>query len=426
MNQASSAAPEPPGGISSRAPTRALRTYRIRLETLSPVFVGVGGKETLSPYTDFVQVGRELIYLDPRKLEGMLATRSELMDAFVAGVRTGMDPSGTRSEFDLAQFIRERLATQPEVLALRRVPVCGQIGRNQVERHIHNAGRPYIPGSSLKGAMRTAILYTWLLEHEEGQRFLTALADAVRQLWSAHGRYVSDSVPGWLVHKTREELQRFSEERLFGPLQSRDAAFRGPELRFLRISDTEPLPRELLRVERVSRFKLRDASLVSPQWSEVLPEHVETTFSLTIEPATVRPGLEFLNELSLDGLLRRLKRFAADNLEHELNVLDEHESVEALNEIYNVYVGLIEQSAPADACLLRVGRGKTYFDNSLGLALWQQDRELFQQFRKLLGLGQNPRTRKLVLGRFPTTRSYVAEHGEPALPLGWVKLTIVR
>ncbi|HEU0078285.1 MAG TPA: type III-A CRISPR-associated RAMP protein Csm5 [Longimicrobiaceae bacterium] len=407
------------------------RNHRFELETLSPVRVGAGQDAVLSPYTDFVQEGGHLVYLDPRKLERALAAQSmSVMDEFARGVRSRMN--NTRSDFELADFICTRLGTTPAALALRRVPVGGAVRHAQVRRHISNGGQPYIPGSSLKGAFRAAILYCWLLDSQEGHRFVEELAVIVERLWQAFGRQIEeaerhyregniregDRLAGSIPNRVRPELRPFSEERLFGGLTG---GVNGPEMRFFRLSDTVPLPADVLQVAEVTRIKLFNAQTVSPQWSEVLPRGVRTTFALSIEPRFTRPDLRFLNDESVEPLLERLDRFAADCVEWEMDVLD-NLSVDALNDVYNEVLGVEERDLPQQAARMRLGAGKTYFDNSLGLSLHRHDFRIFERFRRLLGLGRNPQFRRFSSERFPATRSYVIERGRPTEPLGWVQI----
>lgn len=424
--------------------TDSPRYYRhhFTLETLSPVRVGAGPESVLSPYTDFVQDGRDLIYLDPRKLERALEGQPRgIMDEFVRGVRTRMN--NNRSEFELADFIRDRLGTTPAKLALRHVPIRGDVKHAQVRRHLSNGGQPYIPGSTLKGAFRTAILYGWLQDEPAGRDLVERLSAAVERLWQQYGRQLEEAeqlyregrkqdgnrIAGPIPGRVGDALSEFSEKQLFGDLNDKtrpgDAhEGRGPEMRFLRLSDTAPVRADTLRVAQVARIKLANAQMVAPQWSEVLPRGVTTRFTLTIEPRFTRPGLTFLNAGSPEPLLERLDRFAADCLEWEADVLDNLSEVDALNDIYNTVVELEERERPERATRLRLGAGKTYFDNSFGLALWKRDARVFEHFRKLLGLGRNPVFRRFSRERFPATRSYVVDRGTPVEPLGWVQLSV--
>jgi CRISPR-associated protein Csm5 len=418
-----------------------LYVHRLEMETLSPVLVAAGPESRLSPYTDFVQDGLELLYLDGRKLEDALGVQpAGVIDEFVRGVRSGMN--NNHSEFDLSTFIRSRLGVHPATLARRRVPIQGRVYRNHVRRQISSGGQPYIPGSTLKGAIRAATLYRWLTETAAGKQCVDRLAKATGLLWERHGSRLREAeahfregrkrdgerLASAVERDTWETLAPSPEQELFGaPLGNRT---RGSEMRFLRVSDSDPLPGSCIRVAQIARFKLADASMVSPQWSEVIPRGARTGFSVSVEPRFTRPGLEFLNDCSPEPLLRCLDAFAADNLKWELDTLDEFGDAEALDDVYDTVVGIDEYPSHAGNANLRIGAGKTYFDNSLGLALRKKDPQLFERFRRLLGLGRNPREKQFSAKRFPATRSYVMERvgkeSVPREPLGWVRVTIAQ
>lgn len=412
------------------------RVHEMELVTLSPVSVTAGRDAVLSPYTDFVQERGVLVYLDPKKLERALASASSTaMDEFVRGVRARMD--NNRSDFDLRSFLRERLRASPEDLAMRRVPVDGNVNRNQVRRHVTDAGRPFIPGSTIKGAVRTAVLYHWLVEEPAGKVFVGRMVDEVGKVWKTLEGRVKEAdrlaaeergkdanrVARDVQRQTLNQLREFSDEALFGPLNDRRL---GAEMRRIRVSDTGVLPPETIRVAEVRRIKVRDATTVSPQWREVIPARVRTRFRIEVTPPFARPDLAFFNDPSPNALLARMQRFAEDALGWEVDVLESLEDVRDLTPIYNAVEDIEAREPGPGAALVRLGSGKTYFDNSLGLAIRARDKAAFTRFRRLLGLGRNPRSGRDTEGRFPATRSYVVRNGKISEPLGWVFVRAVR
>ncbi|MFQ3599598.1 MAG: hypothetical protein SNJ66_14795, partial [Chloroherpetonaceae bacterium] len=69
--------------------TEKLRTWQVTLTTLSPLFIGSG--KTLSPYSDFIQEGNTLIYLNQKKIEEAIADKPELIDEYVKEIRKKMN-----------------------------------------------------------------------------------------------------------------------------------------------------------------------------------------------------------------------------------------------------------------------------------------------------------------------------------------------
>lgn len=71
--------------------TAKLQTFKVALSMLSPVFIGGGEQATLSPYTDFIQQGNQVIIIDQHKLQNALGIKTDLIEEFVQGIRCGFD-----------------------------------------------------------------------------------------------------------------------------------------------------------------------------------------------------------------------------------------------------------------------------------------------------------------------------------------------
>jgi CRISPR type III-A-associated RAMP protein Csm5 len=87
--------------------TDKLRTWNVTLTTLSPLFIGSG--KTLSPYSDFIQEGNNLIYLNQKKIEEAISNKPELIDEYVKEIRRKMD--NTKSDASLKDFITDPIKT---------------------------------------------------------------------------------------------------------------------------------------------------------------------------------------------------------------------------------------------------------------------------------------------------------------------------
>ena len=399
------------------------------------MFIGGGEHHVLSPYTDYVEEDRQVLVLDPGKMEEALAERPELIDEYVAGIRANMD--NTRSNFSLTTFIRNRLEMAPADLASAPLPIRGgTLGKNQIRRHIADAGRPFIPGSTLKGAFRTAVYFAWLTRDEEGKAHLKELGERTEQLWKERGSDVEkiDSLyqegKKYKARSLEKEIRdllledkTFSETHLFGKLSdSSNPHFRGPDFRFFRVSDSSLLDAGTVEITEVDRIKLREVQKVSPQWCETIRPASMATFHLSVEATFQSPFLQSLFGDGIEPLIEVVHRFAEASIDYELETLKRHDEPElqGVSRFYRNELKSREKSP--NTCLMRIGFGKTYYDNSIGLALYHHDKEVFRHFRKLLGLGRNPVSKKLVEGRFPTTRSFAAHDARPDAPLGWVEL----
>ncbi|NTV08547.1 MAG: hypothetical protein HGA81_08090, partial [Chlorobium limicola] len=122
--------------------TKPLATFKLRLTTLSPLFIGAGEEHNLSPYSDYVQRSDSLIYIDTEKLQEAIQGDKALVDAFVNGMRQF---DNNHSTFVLEDFIKGQLGMEIDDFASRVVKIEGNSKKAHIRRFISTAGKPFIP-----------------------------------------------------------------------------------------------------------------------------------------------------------------------------------------------------------------------------------------------------------------------------------------
>lgn len=135
----------------------------IKIQTLSQVHVGSG--IFLQKDNDFIVVdgsdGSDIFVIDPNKLGQIIGTDQATIDQWVSCVERG----------NSADFINTRTAGHnPKEYAKRRITNFANFNNTQgtLKECLHDGlGRPYIPGSSIKGAIRTAVVST--LANQKGK-----------------------------------------------------------------------------------------------------------------------------------------------------------------------------------------------------------------------------------------------------------------
>ena len=129
-------------------------------------------------------------------------------------------------------------------------------------------------------------------------------------------------------------------------------------------------------------------------------------------------GFQFLDQQSIAELLDILNGQSRESCERELQELEHApRDFEPFRKFYEKLLDAINKIGVQDA-IVRLGGGKTWFDNSIGFAIDQDEfgpEFLFGAYLKLLKLGNLP---------FPSTRSAVLRNNLPAQPLGWVKISL--
>lgn len=242
-----------------------LEQYELRLKTDGPVFVGTGASLSKVEYCYFPAKGLIAVLDDDRFLDYLVARRlTDLYEAFM-GRAAQMD------RVDLMRdFLRPNLVTEADVskFTAYTIRVQGSLddGHSRKEIYLFHqnaAHEPYIPGSSVKGALRTAILTKMLLEKPWSGAFSGGKFDAAnletaylntRNLTGKqsdpknsvmHGLSISDSLP-----VPREKMALYQKEDLFtgeaGETKRinllRECAVPGTEFRFSLTVDRKICP----------------------------------------------------------------------------------------------------------------------------------------------------------------------------------------
>ncbi|MCC5918818.1 MAG: type III-A CRISPR-associated RAMP protein Csm5 [Cryomorphaceae bacterium] len=144
--------------------------FEIEIELLSPLVINSG--EQLSPLTDYFVEDKTdysiLHYVDRQKLMDQLSLDEKLFQRYQNEVSTinVNKPSANRI---LNKILEEKLLL---VSSGKKATYYGG-NTTQLSAIIKSNGLPYIPGSSIKGAIKNAFLYHWLVITEKGKRELS-------------------------------------------------------------------------------------------------------------------------------------------------------------------------------------------------------------------------------------------------------------
>ncbi|NTV07432.1 MAG: type III-A CRISPR-associated RAMP protein Csm5 [Chlorobium limicola] len=375
-----------------------MTSHTIKLTTLSPLHIGAGDEHILSPYSDYVQRGDMLIYIDTEKLQDAMQGDKALVDAFVNGMRQF---ENNRSTFSLEQFITSTLGQEIDDFAAHVVKIEGDCKKAHIHRFISTAGKPFIPGSSLKGAIRTAVLVDWLLNRKAGEPIFNQIRENVNK-------------------RDRRSLKEMNpEQACFGTI-SRDV------FRNLRISDSVFIDASNLIVDGMKRVALpsekkkKQQQSSIPQWSEVIGPSFETTFSLSMTTPLDKTGFDFLDHQSVTKLFPIINRISHESC---LRELDELEEFDEFRDFFRFYEDLEHniKSLDCNEAILRLGGGKTWFDNSIGLSIDNEELGPESLLKKYLDLVLDVKH-----DPFPSTRSAIVRSDVPVYPLGWIKLTLLK
>ncbi len=377
--------------------------YDVTLTTLSPLHIG-SGQELLRDYDYAVHAGRTWRINEDALLDAALGQES---------------PDQKSAEWDAA------LLSQPAVNLLleedfkpdsslfryvaRGVPRSEDKGAQLREQIKDVWDRLYLPGSSLKGALRTLL----------AEIILTIEKQPVRV------NYREDRRGRYQVKRAGNLL----EQDAFRPAATEDRRADNPNhdlMRALQVADSAP-------VEAADGLAVVNAQVITRRG-----------YGSPVEVEAVGPGIAFNTTILLDKYLfgsRAEQRLQFGSRRFQIlqqlpglartvvgqTIAAEADAYGRLNapQVRGFYGGLVKlltEELQGDEFLIRVGWGTGWGDKTLGERLTPD--ELFTA-RQRFNLGRPPGARDWRPRRdevFPASRRVAMRGGQPWLPFGWLRV----
>ena len=455
------------------------------VQCLSPVHIGTG--KELDPF-DYIVDGQRYMRVDldavlerltPAQADALAAWLSERADRIVGLEEQRVYGSERKQLNDRISEIRREMqllnfpgadAALKEALrkdaALRRYGGDRGFERNlQVREQVKDADEtPLIPGSSLKGALRTALAFVALEEMGPAERQAVGrrLEQKVRQAEAAKTRRSQRD-----VRRLQESIGQAIEQAVFrcgkqqqGRIDYSDIHY--DLMRAVSISDTYEAKAELIVpqiytfVESRSRdgrtrlasqapliaeahapgntFRLRlqiNGALLRAasrnRWID-FEQRVQRAFGPEVARLLPNASDEQIEQAVIARVEAAAQRFAQAVVAAEQGWEDAHGhgSTNALKDFYNRLDSLIQKGQVP----LRLGWGSHFMATTLLLLLKEDTgwrpilKRCFEAFD--LGLpphrGQSRGPRTIDLDDFPRSRRLVAADRQPVAPLGWIAL----
>jgi CRISPR-associated protein Csm5 len=369
--------------------------YRVKLTTLTPLHIGTG-TELLNEY-DFKVVGDKTYRLNVDAVFDYVLTGDvEHLDRRLLETPPGrlVEPGDLAAHPELAGYVLDG-APQPK-----------SEGAGRVREQIKDArGRLYLPGSSVKGALRT------VLARAIGGRLGGPLP--VNDAPDARGRVNPQRAGG------RLEAGIF---RPGGNHATRDL------LRALRVADSLPAGAAPLLVNvRV----VKGDRQASPIDVEAVPPGVTFESSLHLDEYLYGTAA---SELGWDGertrWLRSLpaacRNVARQRFKQERDYFAEA-GLPQLAAVYQAWLDELAGLRGSDTCFLQLGWGGGWENKTAGRELLAGDDAAFARLRDTFHLGRPPRGGRDWRPRpgepFPASRRLVVTAaGRPVAPLGWLRV----
>ncbi|MBE8540204.1 type III-A CRISPR-associated RAMP protein Csm5 [Geoglobus acetivorans] len=341
----------------------------MRLEILTPTHIGSGDKYLA---IDYVIKRDRVIFIDSMKF-------------FEEIEKMGFDAVDVASKIGRGEKSIEDYVSNISKIKVREAPFFGRFARKEILMHIRTCGKPYIPGSSIKGAIRTAFLWKEVKENR-------SLLD-----WTIH--QIKNELRGkrYLQRKDLTKLDDNLERKVFRKtnLSGKDGDPKNDLLRALRISDSAFF--DSCSVYQINYLGMRNFSVLA----ECVDSGQKTEVEIDVDEFT----LQYLNQkVDLDSIASASREFAEEVVKAET-------SRGYPEEVKREFRNVLE----AKGIILRIGWGTGWYSSTIGTLL--KTHPEFEGLRRKLGLGRNPRTNRFSRN-FPLIRRVTSDNK----PLGWVSI----
>lgn len=362
-------------------------TYNCTLKTKSPVIVAAGSEYWYGPQEYVFSKGRlngnlvDLVKkiditkyyksLDEDKKEELL---SNLLD----------------SDFNLDEYSKSNTDIK-NYDYYPSVSKCNINPKKEIMEHVKTMNKLYIPGSSLKGALTTAILYDKM--HTDDVKKIMK-NKKYRDRYNAYKNVLKNYFSSKKGNSAQKNI-----------------------MRFIQISDTN-----LLKIPRI--YDIQSIQVKSNHTYEYYKRGgIVTTYYETIEQnsklncdITIKKDKEILNQLNLkekgkildiDYIKDVLYNFSMDYIEYEQDFIDTY-NIDFLKDYYKQ---LAKENTP-DSPLIRVGLGSGFMQTTVNMKTKNEDPMLYKKVQKIAH-------KNTYDYEFPKSRKITAKTKKP---LGWIKL----
>jgi len=381
-----------------------MRTYEVTVKVLSPLHVG-NSEGQLSALSYFQS--DQMVFLSDEKKWARILAEGQSVDLFVSQVEGGIQ-SLDRILSNLSRFKPHVAAKLQKKGILRAIPKK-PVGMN-LSGPLHVfvtdplTNNVYLPGSSLKGAIRTNIIYSLIHFHPESFAKVK------------HAALSSKNKDAKTVGVELDDLLRSKLTGKNVPPRSQ----RGPGTDWLsafRLSDLHPSKNNVTEVREVRVISIIDGK--GYRWgARGLRMYVET-----IRPGTTLHGRLIIDETALRLLKLHTDEYPSFDLQDWVRVIEEKsktlisEEKELLSRAgLGSLVDALER-IEREGANLRLGWGATLLGTTPAVLHFTKEERLRLR-QHYFPKRSNP--------LFPYSRKVIVEGNLPIDTFGWVKITVEK
>lgn len=392
-------------------------TYKLKLKTLSPVFIGGRQENELNKWK-YIKNGNTVYVVDELKLAMALKNKGKI-DEFCNYVKENTEEENRDARIDnfLYDLKKEGIYLAEKISDLAKYSFNFDNTKFPSSKSIKTCIKdafliPYIPGSSIKGFIRTAILYDFLnyIKNGDNEKFNRLVEESIDQ---RNNKKADDKI----IAETLAALAR-------GENNNKEESY-WDILKAIKISDAYPNSSNIIKGYNARVF----GSHYIPIALEGIKEGVELTFSIQIDSFIIKQFKERLKEAENKVQNKAIKEY--------LNNIDKKLTLENLLTICNNFSSKIMEKEKEYAQNNHFREIKTFYENNnakkniirigYGSGLISTTIYLLMDADQIENVRKNFFKRKTVKDNFPKTRRYIIDdRGDPKLPFGWCSIEEVK
>ena len=351
---------------------------KLILETLSPIHIGSGEKYSSS---EFFYNSNRIFRLDINKIYSILDQKDK--DIFLEYLEI--------PNFRLEDFLKGKDIPISE-LKLYSLKYNGS-APYEITEHIKTGFNGFVPGSSLKGAIRTAILIAFMDDNEVKKIGKIFKINNFRQRNDMIKDFVDKFLSSGGKKSSYSDLMRFVQISDFIPVK---------DLCVYNIQSLEAEGNKWKWYRRNGRVV--QTYLETIMAGERLEGDIHFTYNEQMHKSLGLRGKEDI--IDIIEIKRLIKSFSNAIINHEIGFSKRYK-IDFLLEFYEKLKKINTEDSP----VIKLGQGSGYLATTIGLAL-KNNPDVFEEVRKSL------RGRSYSF-EFPKTRRIVMEE---KMPLGWCRI----
>ncbi len=323
-------------------------SYDLTITGLSPIYIGSGDKYS---NLDYIAQENKIHILDFDRILAQIPF--EAIDDLTNDITKNF--RNNKWSGNVEEFLKEYNITWQDCVE-KSYELIGAIGQNEINKFIKTGEQIYIPGSSLKGAIRTAILFNILKEHPDKKQRIE-----------------------------RELVNYFNDREIKKLIQSEDKPDGKLDLlRALIVSDSK-LQKEITQIVKSTVYHLKDRESTIPVFNEILAKDFVSKGQIKINRKLIDSKALYSVYFNLQkiDIIGAINGFSEEIIEFELQIFRE-QSDPNMTEIVHFYENLKTQlkALGQDECIIRLGQGSS----ALGITLFLNFSENKQIINKYKGL----------------------------------------